>query len=92
VSKTTTLGESQLTQSPNETITVELVQPDDMPPIVKIGWPLQPTVIDPERFRDVAARAGETVQRGACHAGPYPSGQVLVSALTNDRASQEQFL
>jgi hypothetical protein len=55
MSKTTTLGESQLTQSPNETITVELVQPDDMPPIVKIGWPLQPTVIDPERFRDVAA-------------------------------------
>jgi hypothetical protein len=55
MSKTTTLGEAQLTQSPNETITVELVQPDDMPPIVRIGWPLQPTVIDPERFRDLAA-------------------------------------
>jgi hypothetical protein len=26
-----------------------------MPPIVRIGWPLQPTVTDPERFRDVAA-------------------------------------
>ena len=34
---------------------VELIQPDDLPPIVRIGWPLQPTVIDPERFRDVAA-------------------------------------
>ena len=55
MSHTTMLGESQLTQSPNETITIELVQPDDMPPIVRIGWPLQPTVIDPARFRDVAA-------------------------------------
>jgi len=55
MSKTTILGDAQLTQSPHDVVTVELVQPDDLPPIVKIGWPPQPTVIDLERFRDVAA-------------------------------------
>jgi len=41
MSKTTQLGEAQLTQSPEDIVTVELIQPDDMPPIVRIGWPLQ---------------------------------------------------
>jgi hypothetical protein len=55
MSKTSTLAEGQLTQSPQNTITVELVAPDDMPAIVRIVWPLQPTVSDPRRFPDTAA-------------------------------------
>jgi hypothetical protein len=55
MSKTTTLGEAQLTQSPEDIVTVELIQPDDMPPIVRIGWPLKPTIVDPQRFPDAAA-------------------------------------
>jgi hypothetical protein len=34
MSKTTMLGESQITRSPHETITVELVEPADMPAFV----------------------------------------------------------
>ena len=49
------LAESQITQSPHETVTVELVEADDMPAFVQISWPLQPSVIDPGRFRDTAA-------------------------------------
>jgi len=26
-----------------------------MPPIVRIGWPLKPTIVDPQRFPDTAA-------------------------------------
>jgi hypothetical protein len=37
------------------TLIVELVQPDDMSAIVRISWPLQPSVIAPGRFRDTAA-------------------------------------
>jgi hypothetical protein len=35
-------------------VAVELIQPDDMPPIVRIGWPLKPTIVDPQRFPDTA--------------------------------------
>ena len=42
---------------------VQLVRPIDMsaavrtvnPPIVRIVWPLQPTILDPKQFPDVAA-------------------------------------
>jgi hypothetical protein len=36
-------------------VTIELVDPDNMPAAVRIAWPLQPTVVDPPRFRDTAA-------------------------------------
>ena len=55
MSKTTMLGETQLTQSPHDIISIELIRPDDLPAIVRIVWPLQPTVLDPKRFGEVAA-------------------------------------
>jgi hypothetical protein len=64
MSKTTQLGEAQITPSSHDVITVELVEPDERPAwpvvgtpptVVRIAWPLHPTVIDPSRFRDVAA-------------------------------------
>jgi hypothetical protein len=39
----------------NDQLKVELVEPDRMPHMVRITWPLQPTVIDPPRFGDTAA-------------------------------------
>jgi hypothetical protein len=52
----TTLGEAQITRSPHETtITVELVQPADLPAFVQVTWPLQPTVLDPSSFGDSAS-------------------------------------
>ena len=57
MSKTTTLVEDQLTQSPNDTITIELIQPDDMPPVIRVTWPTAPTITTPSRFNAVAAEA-----------------------------------
>jgi hypothetical protein len=52
MSQITELASGQIT--PSEAITVELVARDSMPAIVKITWPLQPTVCDPRRFPDIA--------------------------------------
>jgi hypothetical protein len=56
VSKSTILASGQITPSPHHTITVELVDPDGVPATVRIGWPPQPTVINPRRFPELAAR------------------------------------
>jgi hypothetical protein len=42
---------------------VELVEPDSMPPMVKITWPPQPTIVDPKRFPDVAAQIAQLFAR-----------------------------
>ena len=48
----TPLASSQIN---HDHLKVELVEPDSMPAMVRIVWPLQPTVIDPPRFGDTAA-------------------------------------
>jgi hypothetical protein len=55
MSKQTILASGEITRSPRHTITVELLEPDGVPAVVRIGWPLQPTVVDPRRFPDTAA-------------------------------------
>jgi hypothetical protein len=55
MSKQTTLGEAQITRSPHDVIEVQLIEPADLPAIVQISWPLQPSVIDPKNFGDTAA-------------------------------------
>jgi hypothetical protein len=37
--------------------------PDGMPPMVKITWPPQPTMVDPKRFPDVAAQIAQLFAR-----------------------------
>ena len=54
MSKQTTLASSQITPS-GDTITVELVAPDDFPAVVSITWPASPTILDPKLFGDTAA-------------------------------------
>jgi hypothetical protein len=44
-------------------LSVELVEPDGMPAIVRIHWPPQPTVVDPKRFPDVAAAIAQLFAR-----------------------------
>ena len=34
---------------------VQLIEPDTMPALVRITWPLQPTGVQPARFPEVAA-------------------------------------
>jgi len=55
--KIATLAEGQVTSSPHEMIIVELVQPDDMPAVVKITWPPYPTVAHPRKFPATASAA-----------------------------------
>jgi hypothetical protein len=56
MSKTTMLGEAQLTHSTHSVVTITLEEPDNFPAAVLITWPLDgPTVVDPNRFGDVAA-------------------------------------
>jgi hypothetical protein len=60
--ESTDLAGGQINGS-GDTITVQLVRPADMsaaerstkPAIVRIVWPLQPTLVDPRRFPDTAA-------------------------------------
>lgn len=53
----TTLAEGQITRSPHNTITIELVEPEGTPAMVRIQWPLQPTICEPRRYTEVAAAA-----------------------------------
>jgi len=40
-------------------LSVELVEPDGMPAVVRIVWPTAPTIVDPKRFPDVAAAVAQ---------------------------------
>jgi hypothetical protein len=55
MSKTTMLGEAQITPSIHDTITVLLIDRGDLPAIVQISWPQSPTIVDPKAFGDTAA-------------------------------------
>jgi hypothetical protein len=57
---TTPLASSQIN---HDHLSVELIEPDGMPSMVKIIWPLQPTVVDPKRFPDVAAQIAQMFAR-----------------------------
>lgn len=48
----------------HDTISIELLEPNAMPPMVRIVWPPQPTVIDPKRFPDTAAAIAQLFARG----------------------------
>jgi hypothetical protein len=42
---------------------VELVEPDNMPAVVRIAWPTAPTIVDPKRFPDTAAAIAQLFAR-----------------------------
>jgi hypothetical protein len=44
----------------DDTIQVELIAPDGMPPAVRITWPPRPTVVQPARFADTASASCES--------------------------------
>ena len=39
----------------HDSISIELLEPNAMPPMVRIVWPLQASLIDPKAFPDAAA-------------------------------------
>ena len=56
----TPLASSQVN---HDTITIELLEPDATPPIVRIVWPLQASLIDPKAFPDAAAGIAQLFAR-----------------------------
>jgi hypothetical protein len=46
-----------------DTLTIELIQPDNHPPVVRIVWPAAPTIVDPKRFPDTAATVAQLFAR-----------------------------
>ena len=68
MTKITTPAEGQL--SATESVSIELVEADETPAVVIVGWPSKPTVLHPHHFpfaADVAARtfAGAAVRLAA---------------------------
>jgi hypothetical protein len=57
---TTPLASSQINHDEPK---IELVEPDTMPAMVRIVWPVQSTVVDPKRFPDVAAAIAQLFAR-----------------------------
>jgi hypothetical protein len=48
MSQTTELGSGAITAV--DTITIELVESEETPPVIIIRWPVKPTVLHPRRF------------------------------------------
>jgi hypothetical protein len=60
MTEVTLLASSQI--NPDH-LKVELVDPDTMPAMVRIAWPLAPTVVDAKRFPDTAAAIAQLFAR-----------------------------
>jgi hypothetical protein len=56
----TPLASSQIN---HDRITIELLEPDSMPAVVRIVWPAAPTIVDPKRFPDTAATVAQLFAR-----------------------------
>ena len=47
----------------HDSISIELLEPNAMPPMVRIVWPLQASLIDPRAFPDAAAAVAQLFAR-----------------------------
>jgi hypothetical protein len=61
----------------HDTISIELVEPDSLPPKVKIVWPPQPTIADPKRFPDAAAAIAQLFARAHIVLAALKAGKQL---------------
>ena len=61
----------------HDQLTVELVEPEAMPAMVRIVWPPQPTVVDPKRFPDVAAAVAQLFARAHIVLAALKAGKQL---------------
>jgi hypothetical protein len=55
VSKKTTLSNGPINGA--DSITVELIEPDANPPVVRVVWPTAPTITTPAQYNEVASTA-----------------------------------
>ena len=70
----TPLASSQIN---HDHLTVELVEPETMPAMVRIVRPPQPTVVDPKRFPDVAAAVAQLFARAHIVLAALKAGKQL---------------
>jgi hypothetical protein len=52
-SVTTQLAHGKINNA--DTLTVELIQPPDMPPVIRLRWPEKPLITTPDAYANVAA-------------------------------------
>jgi hypothetical protein len=50
------LASGAITRS-GDTLSIELIQPDSMPAVVRIAWPAAPTITTPGRYNEGASTA-----------------------------------
>ena len=55
MTQSTTLAQGLINGA--DTITIELIQPADMPAVVRVVWPTAPTITTPARYLEVASTA-----------------------------------
>jgi hypothetical protein len=53
-SSPTVLASGPISRS-GDTLSVELIQPDSMPAVVRIVWPTAPTITTPARYNEIAS-------------------------------------
>jgi hypothetical protein len=58
-------------------LSVDLIEPDSMPPMVRITWPTGQTVVDPKRFPDVAAAIAQLFARAHIVLAALKAGKQL---------------
>ena len=70
----TPLASSQIS---HDQLDVVLVEPNGLPPKVKIVWPAAPTIVDPKRFPDTAAMLARMFAEAATTLAQIKAGKRL---------------
>ena len=70
--KRTDLAASTINGS--DRLVVELIEADDLPPIVSINWPAKATVCNPDTFPDTAAAVARLMARASTELARIRSG------------------
>jgi hypothetical protein len=61
----------------HDNISIELLEPNAMPPMVRITWPLQASLIDPKAFPDTAAAIARLFAESATRLASIKAGKRL---------------
>ena len=56
------------------------VSPNGMPPVIRIGWPLQPSAINPRRFPEIAAAIARLAAKAHTALGQIKERQAMNAA------------
>jgi hypothetical protein len=63
----------------DDTIVIELVEPADMPAIVRIVWPGAPTITTPAKLNEVAAKAMKILAYASTPLRPNPGSTEMLT-------------